>query len=77
MSEDKIVGKIKDAFNKLCDDSQPQIFLAIAIDKDFMVNYASFGVDDKDAINILEHMIEYFKQDGEDADDGEENRTVH
>lgn len=77
MSEDPIVGKIKNAFNILCDESQPRIFLAVTIDKDFMVNYASFGVDDKDAVNILEHMIEYFKQDGEDTTDEQEDRTIH
>ena len=43
---DSNVDRIKHAFNILCDENEPQIFLAITIDKDFMVNYASFGIND-------------------------------
>lgn len=74
---DSNIDRIKHAFNILCDENEPQIFLAITIDKDFMVNYASFGINDKDAVNILEHMIEYFKQDGDNDTDEQEDRTIH
>ena len=82
-TDDPTVQKIKGAFNQLVDDCQTQVFLAISVDKDFMVNFASYGVDDADAINLLEHMIAYFKGNDQDElkekdnDNGTKNRTIH
>lgn len=73
-----VTEKIKNAFGMLCDEHSPELFLAITIDKDNKVNYASYGINDAEAISILEHMIEFFKNNGEDDQDiGQENRTVH
>lgn len=74
-AENKNVAKIKTAFNMLCDEHQPQIFLAVTVDKDMMVSYASYGVENQDAIELLKHMIEYFKEG--DATDEQEDRTIH
>lgn len=75
---DLISEKIKTAFNMLCEEHNPQLFLAITIDKDNAVNYASYGINDDEAIAILEHMITYFKDNGEDDQYiDQENRTVH
>ena len=75
---DLISEKIKTAFNMLCEEHNPQLFLAITIDKDNAVNYASYGINDEEAIAILEHMITYFKDNGEDDQYiDQENRTVH
>jgi hypothetical protein len=77
MSE-RATEKIRTAFDMLCDEHNPELFLAITIDKDNIVNYASYGINDAEAISVLEHMIEYFKSNGEDDQDiGQENRTVH
>ena len=79
MTQDELVKKMQLAFEELCKDNTPKAFVAITVDKDMMVNYASYGVETAGTIDLLEHMIEYIKSNQESEDDfgRDENTTIH
>ena len=79
MTQDELVKKMQQAFEDLCREGPPKAFVANTVDKDMMVNYASYGVETNGTIDLLEHMIEYIKsnQESEDNFGRDENTTIH
>jgi len=77
-TKDKPTEIMKQAFSDLCDKNTPQVFIAVTVDKDMMVNFASYGVDQEGTVDLLNHMLDYIKEhESEDEFGKDDNTTLH
>jgi len=67
--------QIEAVFKSLCDENLPKAFVAITIGEDLMVNFATMGLSDSGAIELLQHMLDYIKQKESDNEFGREDTT--
>jgi hypothetical protein len=70
--------KMQYAFRQLLSENNPRAFFALTIGEDFMVNFASYGVDNDGILELLQYMIEYIKKEkAEDQYGRDEDTKIH
>lgn len=67
--------QIQAAFAALCKENPPRAFVAVTVGEDLMVNFATMGLSDSGAIELLQHMLDYIKQKESDNEFGREDTT--
>jgi hypothetical protein len=67
--------QIQAAFAALCKENPPRAFVAVTVGEDLMVNFATMGLSDGGAIELLQHMLDYIKQKESDNEFGREDTT--